>query len=68
MTVKECATQVLGTKLNKSLIGFYTEDESGNPKPIYPDFADEIIETHGDLQVKDYKYVESKKVLVIELQ
>ena len=71
MTVKEIASKVFDNDLKgesePNLIGFYEEDEKGNVKHIYPDFADEIVETHGDMLVKDYKYVESKNVLVIEL-
>lgn len=67
MTVREVANATFNNDLSGGFIGLYNTDENGNVLPIYPDFADEYVETHGDLPVKDYKYVESKNVLVIEI-
>lgn len=47
-------------------IGVYEEDENGNPKPIYPDYADEYLETHGNMEVKDYQYSQKYDCLVVE--
>lgn len=44
------------------MIGIY----EGPNKQIYPEYADEILETHGDLEVKDYCFSEKHNVLVVE--
>ena len=63
MTLKELHK----TKYPKvKFIGIYTKDSNGNVNPIYPEYADEMIETHGDKEVKDYQYSEKHKVLVVE--
>ena len=47
-----------------SMIGIY----EGPDKTIYPDWADEYLETHGDYEVVDHYYSEKKDVLVVELK
>lgn len=63
MKLKELAKQVFGKKTSDKMIGIW----EGAGQKIYPDFADEMLETHGECIVKYYQYVESKKVLVVEL-
>ena len=67
MTVREVANLTFGNDLSSGFIGIYSKDESGNISPIYPDFADEYVETHGNLRVKDYRYVKPQNTLVIEI-
>ena len=64
MKLKELTKQLFGDNIQDKMIGIY----EGEDKKIYPDFADEMLETHGDHNVVDYQYVESKKVLVVELE
>ena len=45
------------------LIGIY----EGKGKKIYPEFADELLETHGDRIVIDYA-ITSNNILVVELE
>lgn len=45
---------------NVPFIGIYTDDG-----PIYPDYTDEILETHGDLIVVDSYYSKRNDVLVV---
>lgn len=52
----------LGKDKNQ-LIGIY----EGKGKKIYPDFADELLETHGDRIVIDYA-ITSNNILVVELE
>ena len=47
-------------------IGVYELDDKGNPKQIYPDYADEYLETHGDKEVKDHAYSKKHDCLVVE--
>lgn len=73
MTLQEIAEQVfseeeLSGKGDVVYIGFYTEDENGNPNRVIPDYADEILETHGQCEVEDYFYAKKDKVLVVELK
>ena len=67
LTVREVANATFGNDLSSGFIGIYGEDEYGNVMPIYPDFADEYVETHGNLSVKNYRYVKSQNTLVIEI-
>lgn len=48
---------------NNQLIGIY----EGKGKKIYPEFADELLETHGDRIVLDYA-ITSNNILVVELE
>ena len=43
-------------------IGIY----EGKGKSIYPEYADELLETHGDMEVVDYLYIENKNTLVVQ--
>ena len=49
-----------------ALIGIF--DPNNPTKPIYPDYADELIETHGDKEVVDHMYSDKKGVLVVALK
>ena len=49
-------------------IGFLEYDENSKIKKIYPDYADEILETHGKCLVKEEYYSTSKNTLIVELQ
>ena len=63
MTLKE----LHNTKYQKvGLIGIF--DPNNPTKPIYPDYADELIETHGDKEVTDHMYSTKKDVLVVALK
>lgn len=69
MKLKELAEEVFkGKNLVTQSIGFYTEDENGKPNPVYPDYADEILETHGEWEVKDYYYSDKHQCLVVEFE
>lgn len=35
---------------------------------IHPDYADEILETHGDKKVISYRYFKPQKTLVVEFE
>lgn len=47
-------------------IGLWEYDENGYVKDVYPDYADEILETHGNMIVKDHTI--SQGVLIVELK
>ena len=64
MKLKELTQQMFGNNIGDKMIGVW----QGKDKKIYPDYADEMIETHGDKNVVDYQYVENKKVLVVEFE
>ena len=49
-------------------IGIYEEDDKGRPAIVIPDFADEILETHGDLEVDDYAYLQEESCLIIKFK
>ena len=49
-------------------IGLYKTDEKGNIGPIIPDYADEILETHGDKEVIDLELQTIHRCLVVELK
>ena len=67
MKLKELAEEVFkGKNIEIQSIGIYTEDEKGNPNPIYPEYADELLETHGELEVEDSFYSEKHQCLVVE--
>lgn len=52
---------------NVPFIGFYEEDKYGKPMPIYPDYTDEILETHADREVDEVYYSAEKQTLVVKL-
>lgn len=64
MKLKELTQKLFGDNIDDKMIGIW----QGKDKKIYPDYADEMLETHGDHNVVDYQYVESKKVLVVALE
>ncbi len=68
MILKEIAEKEFGDNIGGGFIGFYEEDENGNVKPIYPDYADEIIETHGEKEVIDYRFLSDRNILVAEIK
>ena len=49
---------------NAPFIGVFERPE----KFIYPDYADEVLETHGDKEVINYNYQEKKGVLIVKLE
>ncbi len=68
MTIKEVVNAVFDSEsIKNGLVGFYEEDKNGTPKNIYPEYADEIIETHGNDLVADYVYLDNHNLLVISL-
>ena len=65
MTLKE----LVETKYPKvTFIGFYEEDENGDVKQIYPDYTDEILETHGDVEVEFVHYSKKHDCLVVKVK
>lgn len=61
MTLNELAQDVFkGKDIREQFIGIY----EGPNKKIYPDYADEILETHGDLTVKDHLVTENGILIV----
>ena len=69
MTLAEKVKEMFGNDIQDKFIGVYEEDESGGVKPIYPEFMDEMLETHGDLEINpDVYYSEKKKTLVVEFK
>ena len=64
MTLKDVTQMVFGKNTKDKFIGIY----KGVHEKICPDYADEMLETHGDHNVIDYQYVESKKVLVVAFE
>lgn len=65
MTLKELYEQKYK---NVPYIGFLEYDKNGKIKKIYPDYADEILETHGECLVKGECFSASHNTLIIELQ
>ena len=49
-------------------IGFLEYDENRKIKPIFADYADEILETHGEYTVKGECYSTQTDTLVVELE
>lgn len=65
MTLKE----LYETKYaNVAFIGLYETDKNGKVVPIYPEYADEMLETHGDKIVDEHFYSAEKDVLVVILK
>lgn len=64
MTLAELVKQVFpGDSLVTKSIGIY----NGDGVPIYPDFADEVLETHGSLTVIDW-CLSNRNLLVVQLK
>ena len=69
MTLAEKVKEIFGDDIRDKFIGEYNVDEVGDVLPIYPEFADEFLETHGDLEIDpDVYYNEKKKILVVEFK
>lgn len=69
MKLQEVADKVFkGKDLALETIAFYEEDENSELKRIAPDFADEILETHGQCEVEDYMYIQGNRCLLVELK
>lgn len=66
MTLKELAKQTLGKKMDDKFIGI-AEVKDGVLQKCYPDFADEYLETHGEMEVYCHYYAKSKKTLLVAL-
>ena len=65
MKLKELCNKVFQDKdIKTQSIGIYT----GHGNTIYPDYADEILETHGDCEVAAYQYRENADLLVVQLK
>ena len=68
MKLQEVANKAFkGKDIKLQTIGFLTFKEDGTPNTIIPDYADEILETHGQKEVKSYRYVDTHHCLVVEL-
>lgn len=64
MTLAELVKQVFpGDNLVTKSIGIY----NGDGEIIYPDFADEMLETHGSLTVIDW-HLSNKNLLLVQLK
>lgn len=69
MTLAEKVKEMFGDDIRDKFIGEYKTNEIGDVLPIYPDFADEFLETHGDLEIDpDVYYSEKKRTLVVEFK
>ena len=70
MTLAEKVKEVFGDDIRDKFIGEYNVDEVGNVLPIYPEFADELLETHGDLEIDPdlVFYSKKKKTLVVKFK
>lgn len=44
----------------------YKKDENGNDIPFIPEYADELIETHGHLAVENWLFSERNQMLIVE--
>ena len=66
MKLKDLATKVFGENFDVGIkeIGIWEWDEKGHIKPIEPDYADEILETHGELEVGAWKLVHADLLVV----
>lgn len=62
MTLKELYDEQFS---NVGFIGVCETDENDNVKPIYPEYADEFLETNGDMEVKGYCYSKKHDCLVV---
>lgn len=65
MTLQQlCDKLFQGKDVRGQNIGLYT----GPGNTIYPDYADEILETHGDYEVETYQYREYAHLLIVQLK
>ncbi len=69
MKLKDLAKQVfMGKDKKTQSICIYDLNEQGKPCAICQDYADEILETHGDKEVIGlHHYSETKECLVVRL-
>ena len=63
MTLSEKVKELFGNKTQDKYIGI---DEG--TRPIYADYMDEYLETHGNREIEDYLYSEKQKTLVVKLK
>lgn len=70
MTLKEVVSKQLSINPdNKTLlVGFYSEDENGQPNKTYSEYADEIVETQGDKPIHDFVYLENHNILIVSAE
>ena len=61
-TLKKLTDELYNGKVEDKFIAIYEENE-----PLYPDYADEILDTHGDRLVKDYR-IRKDGILVVLLE
>lgn len=65
MSLKQLCEKVFKNKnIKTQSIGIYT----GPGKTIFPDYADEILETHGDCEVEAYQYREGADLLLVQFK
>ena len=50
------------------MIGIYETDDQERPLGIAYDYADEILETHGNMTVVDYIYSKEDNCLIVEFK
>ena len=66
MKLKELAKETFGKNMNNKFIGI-VKVKDGVLQKCYPDFADEYLETHGNMEVYCHYYSQSKKTLLVAL-
>lgn len=69
MTLSEKVKEMFGDDICDKFIGEYKTNEVGDVLPIYPEFADEFLETHGALEIDpDVYYIKEKRILVVKFK
>ena len=63
MTLAEKVKELFGDNIQDKYIGI-----DNGTRPIYTDFMDEYLETHGNEEIEDYIYSEKQKALVVKLK
>lgn len=66
MILKELVKQTFCKKTDDKFIGI-VEVKNGVLQKCYPEFADECLETHGEMEVYCHYYAKSKKTLLVAL-
>ena len=61
MTLAEKVKEMFGDDIQDKFIGEYKVNEIGDVLPIYPEFMDEMLETHGDLEIDPDVFYSEKK-------
>ena len=65
MSLQEIANKVfMGKDIKTQFIGIH----EGSGKAIQPEYADEILETHGNQEVSAYRYLENINLLVVHFK